>query len=303
MPTLRTNATCSTASRTCLGNVRTWAALDLRGTGSSDLLLLALDDFEPTALEERGAGDDEVRAFFADADHRDRALAGLPATFQARAVDVPDEDWARRSQQDLAPITVGRITVFPTPETFLAGSTASSSAPTALAILILPSMGFGTGHHATTRLCLAALQALDLSDRFVIDVGTGSGVLALASRLLGAREVVGIDYDADAIQSAEESLALNRSVDRVRFALGDLRTVKLPLADVVTANLTGAVITRWGRGLGSMLRPQGTLVISGVQAHERDEVFAALEPSQLVWEAEEDGWIGAIFTLGASPAV
>jgi ribosomal protein L11 methyltransferase len=158
-------------------------------------------------------------------------------------------------------------------------------------------MGFGTGHHATTRLCLAALQTLNLAGGLALDVGTGSGVLAIAARLLGAREAKGIDFDADAIQSARENLTRNPFVDQVRFEIADLRSAPLSLAHVVTANLTGTLLIRSAPILLGALAPTGTLIVSGLQTSERDEVVKAFAPARVLWEAEEDGWMGLALGL------
>ena len=225
-----------------------YPAVDVAGA-SSDLLLAFVDDFAPTAIEER---DETTRIFFATAAERDRAFTAIVSRFDVTAIDVPDEDWARRSQENLQPITVGRITVAPhgqrrvpgpcsppSPAPSPARPPVTSHQPQPLVITIEPSMGFGTGHHATTRLCLAALQAIDLTGAVVLDVGTGSGVLAIAADRLGAARAHGIDCDADAIQSARENLTRNPQAARVTFDVADLTTAALPPADVVTANLTG----------------------------------------------------------------
>ena len=260
-----------------------YAAIDVR-TDTPDLLLAIIDDFGPTAVEERG---DITRIFFSSAAVRDAAQQAAAEHYPTTAIDVPDEDWARRSQENLKAITVGRITVAPPWDL----STLSPE-PSALRVVILPSMGFGTGHHITTRLCLAALQAIDVADRVVLDVGTGSGVLAIAAVRLGAARALGIDFDADAIQSARENLELNPGVHDVTFETVDLSARALPPADIVTANITGAVLIRSAAALLAAVRPGGTLILSGIQSHERDEVRAAFASGQIVWERDEDGWAG-----------
>src|SRR5439155_21184549 len=112
----------------------------------------------PTAVE---AHDASVRIFFQTDSASDAAARALAERFAVSAIDVPDEDWARRSQEHLTPITVGRITIVPNPQFLI---------PNPYAIVIIPSMGFGTGHHATTRLCLAALQTIDLRDQVMLDI-------------------------------------------------------------------------------------------------------------------------------------
>ena len=260
--------------------MKRYPALDVR-TDAADLLLAIVDDFSPTALEER---DELVRVFFGTAGDRDAAARTLAPRFDVTPVDVPDEDWARRSQESLQPITVGRITVAP--------PWAVGTQPSALLVVIAPSMGFGTGHHVTTRLCLMALQTLDLTNRTVLDVGTGSGVLAIAAVRLGAARAIGIDCDEDAIQSARENLDLNPQARRVTFDIADLAARTLPLADVVTANLTGTLIVRSAPALLAAVRPGGTLILSGIQSHERDQVRGAFAEAEVCWEQDGDGWVG-----------
>jgi ribosomal protein L11 methyltransferase len=261
-----------------------YPALDIR-CDPSDLLLAIVDDYSPTAVEER---DDSVRVFFANARARDEARALLSAQFEVGAVDVPDEDWARRSQENLQPVTVGRLTI--ATASALARLSAVSHEPSAMTIVIEPSMGFGTGHHATTRLCLEALQGVDLRGKTVLDAGTGSGILAIAAARLGAAAVLGVDDDADAIQAARENLERNPA-PAVSFRQGDLRSLALGTSDVVIANLTGALLVRSAPTLTGAARLPGTLILSGIQAPERDEVVRAFAGTLVDWERKDEEWV------------
>jgi ribosomal protein L11 methyltransferase len=273
-----------------------YPAIDVT-TDAADLVLAVVDDFRPTAVEER---DLTVRIFFTDPRDRDEAKAALASRFDVTSVDVSDEDWAQRSQENLKPITVGRITVAPPWAVHNRSSIIDhrssiiDDALSPIEIVILPSMGFGTGHHVTTRLCLAALQTIDLGGRTVLDVGTGSGVLAIAAVRLGAAHALGIDYDADAIQSARENLDLNPDALHVTFETIDLRNGALTPADVVTANLTGALLVNAGPALLAAVRPAGLLVLSGIQSHEDASVREAFAEAEVCWERDEDGWVGLV---------
>ncbi len=262
--------------------MKTYPTLEFR-TRDTDLLLAWLDDFSPTAIEEF---DDGVRAFFSSGSARDAAQSAAAGRFDTTALDVPDDDWARRSQENLRPVTVDRVTLVPS--TVFLGQVG----PDTIAIVIQPSMGFGTGHHATTRLCLAALQEFGIAGRTVLDVGTGSGVLAIAAARLGAARAVGLDIDEDAIQCASENLSLNAGVSHVEFSVADLASADLPHADVVMANLTGALLVKSAPTLLGALAPGGLAILSGLLADERNDVAAAFAPAPVVWERHEDGWVG-----------
>ena len=164
-------------------------------------------------------------------------------------------------------------------------------------------MGFGTGHHATTRLCLLALQHEDLAGKTVLDVGTGSGILAIAAARLNAARSVGIDNDPDAVQAARENFALNPEATGVMFdvtELREVRTTKVRLKpdtpyDVVIANLTGALLAHEAHRILGAVRSGGRIIVSGLLAGERDQVVAAFEPAALVAEAREDEWVAVTF--------
>lgn len=295
---------------------RHWPALVVRAaevdsTGELDgLVTLALDSCQPLAIEDLtplplppgGLWDPTAppapeppaaplawRLCFKDDADRMLAAAALTALgrdLMLEAMDLPDDDWVTHSQQALPAVTAGRFVVAPPwdiPDPVPAGQQL---------IVIEPSMGFGTGHHATTRLCLRALSEVDVTGLHALDIGTGSGVLALAAAASGAVDVVGVDIDDDAVAAARRSAALNPELPAVDFRTGDIAALGEP-ADLVLANLTGAMLTRSADYLSRAVVPGGRLIVSGFMHDERDEVEAALSAFAVEARYDEDGWCAA----------
>jgi len=261
-----------------------------------------LDDYQPQAIHEFSTTDG-WRAFFKTTEQRDAAHAAVRAELSARLVelsiiDVADEEWARRSQAGLTPIRVGRIVVAPPwhADESLTGSGDEQTLESPLQVIIDPSTGFGTGHHETTRLCLALLQDRDLHRFRVVDVGTGSGVLAIAAALLGAASVTAFDEDPEALRNASENVERNGVSLVVNIQEIELASYAAPPADLVLANLTGAVIVRNAQTLMQLVAPGGTLIVSGFTHAEVDAVFAALgrAPEKVLTEG---AWAAAAFVL------
>src|SRR5687767_6055033 len=208
---------------------------------------------------------------FNDAGERDRAAAAIHDLLPDLAIeraDMPDEDWAARSQRSLSAVRAGRFIIAP-PWDLPADDV------DATVIVIEPSMGFGTGHHATTRMCLRLLSEIDVSDLTVLDLGTGSGVLSMAAALSGARHVVGIDVDVDAIGSAEASARLNTLPDTITFQVSDFRSDPPTATDLVVANLTGGMLKSAAPAIASLVRKDGTLILSGFDHADIEGVLAA----------------------------
>jgi len=277
---------------------RTWPSIEIRfepgppdrRAGIDERIAAVLDECQPVAVAE---SDDRWVASFPSESARADAAGRLAETLgdeaMVEAVDLPDDDWAARSQASLDPVRAGRIVV--TPPWHEAGVRRD---PAAIVIVVEPSMGFGTGHHATTRLCLLAIQQIPIGARSVLDIGTGSGVLAMAAARLGAMRVVAIDNDTDAVESARGNVALNGLAAVITLVSGDVRALSGPPFDVVVANLTGALIESAAWAIQRAVVPGGHLVLSGFMTAERDRVVGAFAGAhRVVWERSDDEW-GAV---------
>ncbi|MFN2542138.1 MAG: 50S ribosomal protein L11 methyltransferase [Chthoniobacterales bacterium] len=165
--------------------------------------------------------------------------------------------------------------------------------------LIIPaSAAFGTGEHATTAMCLRLLERVmrpsetqARSPELVVDVGTGSGVLALAARLLGAKRVIGIDYDPVAISTAKQNARRNK-IDNVQFRAGDVRRWKFPRRiAVLTANLSSELLIE----ILPRLRRSGWLILSGILREQQREVIHALKRNKVNIDVRRRGkWIAIL---------
>jgi len=238
---------------------------------------------------------DDPDAFAADA--RERLGEWLP---EGTEIDVAwewqrNEDWAAEWKRGLAPRQVtGRIVVKPT-------WTEWTAAPGQVVIDVDPQMAFGTGEHATTRGCLRLLDgALRPGDR-VLDVGSGSGILAIAAVRLGAREAVAVEYDPDANLNARENLERNgveRSVTLIEAMADEALLDELGRFDLVLANILSGVIrpllAAMRKALGGSA--EGRLIVSGILRTEAPDVVRDAEAAGFRVEQvdEEEEWWSAL---------
>ncbi len=260
--------------------------------------IAAIDDAHPTAIDDRDAG---LRAFFTNPSDRDAAAALLRAhdpTLTIAAIDVADEAWAERSQASIGAVRIGRIVVPPPGIARPPDEHAET-----IWIPIQPSMGFGTGHHASTRLCLSLLQDVDVRGKTALDIGTGSGVLAIAAWCLGSTHVLAIDYDDDALVSARENVELNHAGGAIDTKALDLADAPASVRfDVVLANITGAMLRKHAGAIAGLVAKHGGVILSGFQTDEADDVARTFADAGLVEAArrDEDTWVALRLTSNPS---
>ena len=262
-----------------------WIAVRVEPSGNPGNLMALLFAAGSLGVQEDGAAlvthfppstqtDDLVRDIM-DADPRARVTIGL-------APRIAWSEWKAsvRAHQ------LGALTIAPP---WLAGE-----ADPATTIIIEPAMAFGTGEHATTRGVTRLMQRLSPMPRNVADLGSGSAVLSICAAKLGARRVVAIELDEDAIGNAEENVAANGVGGIVHVIQGDAAVV-LPLVapvDLVLANIISSVLTGLLPTIADSLSSGGSAILSGILEEERVTMLAEVEKGRwrLVAEDREDGW-------------
>lgn len=219
-------------------------------------------------------------------------VAGLAEQIgQAWSVrDVPDSDWVRLTQSQFAPIHIGdRVWIVPSWHRGHADVAAAGAAESDQILIELdPGLAFGTGSHPTTHLCVQWLASSMAADADVLDYGCGSGILAIAAAKLGARQVVGVDIDEQAVTATRDNAAVNQ------VALDAYLPDDTPADQfsIVVANILSNPLKVLAPMLAGRVRAGGHLVLSGVLARQAEEVALAYAPwmTLSVW-AERDGWV------------
>lgn len=209
------------------------------------------------------------------------AAAGLPGDTAASVGEVAERDWVRLSQAEFAPIRVNqRLWIVP--------SWHDLPDPGAVNIRLDPGMAFGTGSHATTRLCLDWLCATVTAGHSVLDYGCGSGILAIAAAMLGARPVVGVDIDTQALAAARDNAERNGVAIEILHSREpmDLRFDRV-VANILTNPLKGLAPLLTGR-----VRRGGRLVLSGILAEQAEDVMAVYRPAfDFDPPVSDEGWV------------
>ncbi len=186
---------------------------------------------------------------------------------------VKEEDWANNWKQYFKPLPVGeKLLIVPSWEEEIPEGCEGRTH-----LEIDPGMAFGSGQHETTKLCLEMVEKCVNPGSSVLDVGTGSGILAIGALLLGAKEAVGIDIDKLSVKIAGENARLNGVDDRFKAVCGDLATGISGKFDVVCANIVADIILRLLPDVGPLMTNDGDLIVSGIIEERKQDVLDGLE--------------------------
>lgn len=210
--------------------------------------------------------------------------AGIP--FEICRSTVHEQQWADNWKKFFKCTEIGkRLVICPSWETY-------ANLKNKTVLKIDPGAAFGTGTHATTRMCLELLQSFVHGGETVLDIGCGSGIIGIAAALLGAKQVMGVDIDPLAVKVAAENAAINHVETQVTFTKGDLAKQVTGKYNVICANIVADVIISLAQSVGDYMENGGIFICSGIIDLRKEEVLAALRANgfTVILEAETDRW-------------
>ena len=211
-------------------------------------------------------------------------LGAAGVSFTLGQNTVKQEDWQNGWRKYYHPMEIGkRLAVVPSWQEYETDR---------VRLILDPGLAFGTGSHETTNLCLEALDGLVKGGERVLDIGTGSGILAIAALKLGAASAEGVDIDPVAVRTAGENADRNGVGEKLTVLVGDLSEKASGKYDLITANIVAAAIESLAPAVPGLLAETGTFIASGIIDTRKDEVIAAIEKTGLkVTEVREKrGW-------------
>ena len=228
-------------------------------------------------------------------DLRQENATGFYGTLEQKREIVEDENWANNWKQYFKPFPVGeKLVIRPSWE--------ETEDHDKIELVIDPASSFGTGSHATTKMCLEHFQTLDLEGKNIFDAGCGSGILACCTLLFGADHVIARDIEENAMNATSENMALNNIPDtKWTTVLGDLLSdenvrssigTKAPF-DLIVANIVADVLMPMLPYLKNWLKPDGRIIISGIIDSRADEVLEAYKNGGMTLCAtrRDAGWV------------
>lgn len=198
-------------------------------------------------------------------------LKAARITHTAAAAGVDDADWNENWKKYFHPFTVGqKLAVVPSWEKY-------DNTENRTILTIDPGAAFGTGTHATTSLCLNMLEKYVKPSDSILDIGSGSGILAIASVLLGGEKALGVDIDAQSVKTATENAQINSIGDKAIFLQGDLAEKVTGKYNIVCANIVADVIIRLLENVGDYMTEDAILLVSGIIDERENDVLKAVE--------------------------
>lgn len=204
---------------------------------------------------------------------------------------LEDEDWERAWMDNFKPLCFGD-------NLWICPSWSTAPNPQAVNIMLDPGLAFGTGSHPTTALCLNWLDQQDLKDKVIIDYGCGSGILGIATLLLGAKQVIGVDNDPQALSASKNNCEKNQ-IDSTKFLtflpkdfIEEIKRETIKPIDMLLANILAGPLIDLAEYLAALIKPNGEILLSGLLEEQAEAVRLAYEP----WFAfepitSEDGWV------------